>query len=124
MSSRTPQDHNDNQDDQGSEDTQRPSRQTRTITVSRDSPSDDDDNYEPSNDDNQEDNLDDTHENTATVRDATEIINPLDYVAADHPLRPARKSLILDHPRTLHRFRNHSDFWWEVLLAMQKRAKI
>ncbi|PVH68607.1 hypothetical protein DL98DRAFT_212455 [Cadophora sp. DSE1049] len=47
-----------------------------------------------------------------------------DYVAADHPLRPARKSLILDHPRTLHRFPNHSEFWWEVLLAMQKRAKI
>jgi hypothetical protein len=56
--------------------------------------------------------------------DTTETINALDYVAADHPLRPARKSLVLDHPRTLNRFRNHPEFWWEVLLAMQRRAKI
>jgi hypothetical protein len=124
MSSRTLQDNNDNQDDQDSEGTQRPSRQTRTRTASIDPPSDDEDSYEPSNDDNHEDNLDDTHEDTAAFGDATEIINALDYVAADHPLRPARKSLVLDHPRTLHRFRNHSEFWWEVLLAMQKRAKI
>jgi hypothetical protein len=87
-------------------------------------PSDDDDNYEPSSDDNHDDNVDDTQENMATFGDTADIINPLDYVAADHPLRPARKSLILDHPRTLHRFRNHSELWWEVLLAMQKRAKI
>ena len=56
--------------------------------------------------------------------DATETINALDYVAADHPLRPVRKSLVLDHSRTLNRFRNHPEFWWEVLLAMQRRAKI
>jgi hypothetical protein len=123
MSSRTPQDNNGNQDDQDSEGTQRPSRQIRLWTASMDPQSDDEDSYEPSNDDNHEDNLDDNHENTAAVGDATEIINPLDYIAADHPLRPARKSLILDNPRMLNRFRNHPEFWWEVLLAMQKRAK-
>jgi hypothetical protein len=75
-----------------------------------DSQSDDEDNYEPSNDDNHEDNLDDTHDDTAAFGDATKIINTLDYITANHPLRPARKSLILDYPRTLNRFRNHPEF--------------
>jgi hypothetical protein len=30
--------------------------------------------------------------------DTTETINALDYVTANHHLRPVRKSLVLDHP--------------------------
>ena len=124
MSPRTPQDNDDTQDNQNSEGTQRPIRQTRPRTASINPQSDDEDSYQPSNDDNHEDNFDDTPKTVAAFRDATETIDALDYIATDHPLRPARKSLVLDHPRTLNRFRNHPEFWWKILVAMQKQAKI
>lgn len=117
MSSKIPQD-NDNQDSEG---TQRPRRQTRLMTASMDLQSDDEDSYEPSNDDNHEDGLQDAADSAG----ATETINALDYVSADHPLRPARKSFILDGPRLMSsRFRFHPEFWWDVLLAMQRRVRI
>lgn len=122
MSSRTPQ-NNDNQDNQDSEGTQRPRQEQLLRPASLDPQSDDDESYEPSNDDNHDNPPDPS---ATIIADVAETINALDYVSADHPLRPAaRKSLVLNNPRILQtRFRFHAEFWWEVLLAMQRRAKM
>jgi len=99
---------------------------TTNVVASKLSPvrldiSDDEDSYEPSNEDNA-----DLSPEPAPVPtgDQENVIDPLDYIDHNHPLRPKRKSLILDAPKTLERFRYHAEFWFEVLLIMNKRAKM
>lgn len=52
------------------------------------------------------------------------MIDAFDYVSSNHPLRPARTVCVLDRAQQLARFRNHFEFWWDVLLAMDKQAKM
>ena len=75
--------------------------------------------YEPSNED---DRVSQT-EAEAALPSGAETIDAFDYVRRDHPLRPLRKSCTLSNSGQLYSLRNHRDFWWDVLLAMNKRAK-
>ncbi|KJK73847.1 hypothetical protein H634G_10853 [Metarhizium anisopliae BRIP 53293] len=75
--------------------------------------------YEPSNED---DRVSQT-EAEAALPSGSETIDAFDFVRRDHPLRPLRKSCTLSNPSQLYSLRNHRDFWWDVLLAMNKQAK-
>jgi hypothetical protein len=84
-------------------------------TVIDDDGSDDDD-YQPSN------------EGDRTVLPenvgATPMIDAFGYVSPNHPLRPARAICVLDRAQQLARLRHHFEFWWDVMLAMDKQAKM
>lgn len=76
----------------------------------------DDDSYEPSNEGNPEITIEAEHNHLGKV-------NGLDYVSADHPLLPLPRFRILDSAEALrNKIRYHSEFWWDVVLAMQERA--
>ncbi|KAJ6001220.1 hypothetical protein N7481_001629 [Penicillium waksmanii] len=75
----------------------------------------DDEEYQPSNDEDRRQQPEDT---------ATSVIDAFDYVSSNHPLRPARAVCVLDRAQQLARFRNHFEFWWDVLLTMGKQAKM
>ena len=75
--------------------------------------------YEPSN---ENDRVSQT-EAEAALPSELETINAFDYVRRDHPLRPLRKTCTLSSPSQIHSLKNHRDFWWDVLLAMNKQAK-
>lgn len=87
----------------------------REATIVDDEGSDDDD-YQPSNEDGRRSPPEDT--NTMPTIDA------FDYVSPNHPLRPSRATCVLDKAQQLTRMRHHSDFWWDVLVAMDKQAKM
>ncbi|KAI2767281.1 hypothetical protein DTO012A8_7508 [Penicillium roqueforti] len=105
----------------GPEDMERKGRTRRETvmaheaTVIEDNGSDDDD-YQPSN------------EGDRTVMPenagATPMIDAFDYVSPNHPLRPARAICVLDRAQQLARLRHHFEIWWDVMLAMDKQAKM
>ncbi|KAF1992912.1 hypothetical protein P154DRAFT_583323 [Amniculicola lignicola CBS 123094] len=117
----------ENQDNNDSNEiNQQSQRQTRTKTAMAtpaelpdDNVSDDGESYEPSNEENPE--PEPQHEDEDQ---RTEKIDATDYVGTSHPLRPKRASQILSDAKQLTRFQNHPDYWWDILLAMDKRAKM
>ncbi|KAJ5350171.1 hypothetical protein N7541_007898 [Penicillium brevicompactum] len=95
--------------------TRRETVMAQEATVVDDDGSDDDD-YQPSN----EDDRTVLPENAGT----TPMIDAFDYVSPNHPLRPARAICVLDRAQQLARLRHHFEFWWDVMLAMDKQAKM
>ena len=87
----------------------------REATIVDDDGSDDDD-YQPSN----EGDKTTPAENTGV----TPMIDAFDYVSPNHPLRPTRAICVLDRAQQLARLRHHFEFWWDVLVAMDKQAKM
>ncbi|KAM3547272.1 hypothetical protein ARSEF4850_010123 [Beauveria asiatica] len=86
--------------------------------LAQDEPSDNEE-YEPSND---EDRASQT-EAEAALPLGLETIDAFNYVRRDHPERPLRKPCTLSGPRQLYSLKNHRHFWWDVLVAMNKRAQ-
>lgn len=82
--------------------------------------SDDGESYEPSNDENPEPGPEADDEDHYP----SDLIDANDYVETNHPLRPKRASQILNEAKQLARLRHHYEYWWDVLLAMNKRAKM
>lgn len=87
----------------------------REATIVDDDGSDDDD-YQPSN----EGDKTTPAENTGVAP----MIDAFDYVSPNHPLRPTRAICVLDRAQQLARLRHHFEFWWDVLVAMDKQAKM
>lgn len=79
---------------------------------------------EGSYDSSKEDRPEDLEIGNEILADSREIINPFDFISKDHPRQPTRKTCILENARQVIRFRNHPEFWWDVLLAMNKQAKM
>lgn len=117
MASQDNYDNNDYDDDHrpGS---QRISKSARLHLTPEINISDDDDNYEPSN----EEVLDPAPDGIRKTPSNT-IIDAVDYVGREHPLRPLRRSQTLDSHKSWTRIRSHPEFWWDVFLEMHKRAQ-
>ncbi|KAM3518660.1 hypothetical protein MY4038_010031, partial [Beauveria bassiana] len=79
----------------------------------------DNEEYEPSN---EGDRASQTEAEVAP-RLGFEIIDAFNYVRRDHPERPTRKPCTLSGPSQLYSLKNDRHFWWDVLLAMNKRAQ-
>ena len=105
----------------GPEDVERRGRTRRETVMAReatvvDDDGSDDDDYQPSNEGDQTT----APENVGM----TPMIDAFDYVSPNHPLRPARAICVLDRAQQLARLRHHFEFWWDVMLAMDKQAKM
>ncbi|KAJ9650172.1 hypothetical protein H2201_009315, partial [Coniosporium apollinis] len=70
----------------------------------------------------------DDEDTGGTPRATTPVPTPagiyaLDFVSAEHPLLPPDQHLrITNAADARSRFRSHSDFWFDVMVAMQQRA--
>ncbi|KAJ5642730.1 hypothetical protein N7490_001848 [Penicillium lividum] len=105
----------------GPEDVERRTRTRRETVMAReatavDDDGSDDDDYQPSNEGDQTT----APENVGMAP----MIDAFDYVSPNHPLRPARAICVLDRAQQLARLRHHFEFWWDVMLAMDKQAKM
>ncbi|TQV90502.1 retrovirus polyprotein [Cordyceps javanica] len=83
-----------------------------------DEPSDNEE-YEPSNEDGRASQT----EAEVAPTSGSETIDAFNYVRRDHPERPLRKPCTLSGPSQLYSLKNHRHFWWDVLVAMNKRAQ-
>jgi hypothetical protein len=100
------------------ENSQRPRRQSRReifiadVTAEKLSPAsldifDNENSYEPNN----EGNADFIPESAELLTESfAEIIDATDYVGHNYPLRPTRKSIVLNKLKTLERFRYYAEF--------------
>ncbi|KAJ5264805.1 hypothetical protein N7505_007598 [Penicillium chrysogenum] len=117
----TSKSNNENSNARGAEEVEWRGRTRRDTVIAReativDDDGSDDDDYQPSNDDDKTTPA----ENTG----AAPMIDAFDYVSPNHPLRPTRAICVLDRAQQLARLRHHFEFWWDVLLAMDKQAKM
>ncbi|KAJ5111904.1 hypothetical protein NUU61_001534 [Penicillium alfredii] len=115
MASKYIQVNNENPSDRGAEDGEWRGRTRRVTVLAREATILDDD-YQPSNE--EDGRLPPENKITAPTIDA------FDYVSPNHPLCPTRAICVLDSAQQLARLRHHFEFWWDVLVAMDKQAKM